>query len=891
MTPLRRFRFAFPWRSRQQISRDVDSELAFHLEMRVNELVAGGLGRAAAEARAREEFGDVEFTRRYCRTMDQRSDRSARVTDRAAEWRQDVRYALRMLSHHPAFSVAAVLTLALAVGANTAIFSVAQAVLLKPLPYGNPAALVSLSEHRSHAPAGHIQLSVPDLADYTAQQRSFTGVAAYDAYLSTIKPSHGDPTIVTAVEATANLFDVFEVPAWRGRTFHAGDDPAAAQQQVVLAYDFWRRDFGADPSVVGSTIVVGNTPHVVAGIMPPGFTISGRESIWLVADMRQDLANAAVTRKQHIMTTVARLRAGVTPAAADADLAAISARLAAQYPDVDGDYLATVEPLHQAFASRYERPIGLLFAATALILLIACVNLANLTMARSIARRGELAVRAALGAGRFRIARQLLTEALVLSLLGGALGALIAAVASRALLALNRDMLSPVFRVGFDGRVLAFALTVSVVAGAAFAVVPALSAARADLHSAVRSQGRSDTGGESAGRVRRTLITAQVALAAILLVGAGLLIRSFAATLRVQPGLSTDHVLSAQVRIDGPRYDSATVINAFYSRVLDEIRQAPGVEAAGAVMVLPFQGYGMSNTTMTAPDMALDPNSLPDVGYRMMRGDAFKVLRIPVLEGRVFNDDDRADGPSVAVLDETAAKLYFPGQGAVGKQVHIGPDPAAPPQTVIGVVGDVHDYRLDQAPVPMIYDDGPQNAWWRTFSIVVRTRGDPASAAATVRRAVHDADPEAALRNVTPLDAVMAESLAPGRFVLAVTGSFAALALLLAAVGIYGTLAFLVNSRQREFGVRLALGATGRNVVMLVLRQGLAWTVVGLVLGLGMAALGGRLLSGLLFGVTPLDPVTYLMVLGAVASVALAACLVPAWRAMGVDPVVSMRGE
>ncbi len=746
MTPSRRFRFAFPWRSQQQIGRDVDAELAFHLEMRVNELIATGLQRDAAQRRARDEFGDVEFTRRYCRDMDHRRDRGMRVADRVAEWRQDVRYALRTLAHHPGFSAAAVLTLALAIGANTAIFSVARAVLLKPLPYGDPGALIALSEHRSHFPAEHMQLSIPDLADYTAQQRSFTGVAGFDAYLSTIKPPHGDPTIVNAVEATANLFDVYRVAAWRGRTFHATDDPGSAQQMVVLAYDFWQRDLGADPSVVGTTILVGNTPHQVVGIMPRGFTVNGHESIWLVADLSGDLANAVVTRKQHIMTVVARLKPGLTLPAANADVAAIAARLATQYPDADGAYGAAVEPLHQAFASQYQRPIGLLFAATALILLIACVNLANLTMARSIARRAELAVRAALGAGRFRIARQLLTESLVLALLGGALGAVLAAAATRGLLALNTGMLSPMFTVGFDGRVLAFALLVSAGAGVAFAVFPAFHAARADLHSAVRSQGRSDTGGESAGRVRRMLITAQVALAVVLLVGAGLLMRSFAAMLEVPPGLATDHVLSAQVRIDGPRYDSAAVLNGFYSRVLDEIRGAPGVESAGAVMVLPFQGYGMSNTTMTAPDMALDPHSLPDVAYRIMRGDAFKVLRIPVLEGRVFNDGDRADDPAVAVLDETAAKMYFPGQSAVGKQVHIGPNPAAPPQTVIGVVGDVHDYRLDQAPVPMIYDDGPQNAWWRTFSIVVRTRGDPASAAATVRRAVHDADPDAALR-------------------------------------------------------------------------------------------------------------------------------------------------
>ena len=525
-----------------------------------------------------------------------------------------------------------------------------------------------------------------------------------------------------------------------------------------------------------------------------------------------------------------------------------------------------------------------------LILLIACANLANLTLVAEHRARGpRLAVRAALGAGRVRIARQLLTESVVLSVIGGALGVVIAAVATRALLALNPDVLPAVFHVGFDGRVLAFSAGRLDRHRRRVGLAPAVAAARADLHSALKDRGRGGTAGRATDRLRRGLVVAQVGLAVMLLVGAGLLVRSFREVVSVHLGYDPDHVMTAQLRVDGARYDSSAAVNRFYDDVLAALGRAPGVVAAGASMYLPAQGREFS--TMFVEGASAYSGQPPDIGYTMVRGDWFRALRIPLIAGRTFDETDLPDGPRVATINEAAARAYFPKGNAVGSRVRIGPNPRAAPVTIVGVVGDMRDASNSTAPAPTIYDDARQNTWWPSLSLVVRTTGDPLVAMPAIRAAVRAADPTLALRDVVTLDEVIGESLSARRFALGLAACFAALALLLAAVGIYGVLAYTVNARTREFGVRLALGATAADVMRLVLRQGLGWSLAGLAFGIAGALAFGRLLAGSLYGVEATDTATFVSVALGLGLVVVLACIVPATRATRVDPIDSLRSE
>ncbi|MEO8452537.1 MAG: ABC transporter permease [Gemmatimonadota bacterium] len=881
--------FQFPWRSRGAIAREVDAELAFHIDARVTALQAEGLGADEARRQAEAEFGDLEFTRRYCRDLDERSERKIRLADRLAEWQQDAKYAWRTLRRSPGFAAVSILTLALGIGANTAIFSVARAVLLKPLPYREPGALVSLFERPIDKPDARWSLSAPNFADYRERQHTLSGVAAYYQRLATWRVGSSDPEIVIAMRVTANLFDVLGVPAWRGRTFTAGDDAASASSKVILSFKFWQHDLGADSAIVGRTITLYNQAYTVVGVMPRGFAVTGEESMWIPLDLSDDLARAAITRKQRFFNTVARLKPGVTFETARADLFGISRRLQTEYPEANSGYLSSLVPLHETMAANLKQPVLLLLGAAALILLIACANLANVTLSRSVSRSGEMAVRAALGAGRGRLARQLLTESVLLSVAGGGLGVMLAMVATRALLALNPTTLGGVFEVGIDGRVLLFSALVSVGTGVLFGLAPAIAAARSDLHGALKDRGRGGTGGHAGERLRHGLVVAQMGLAVMLLIGAGLLVRSFREITNVDLGYDPDHVLTAQLRVDGARYDSAAAVNQFYDGVLAEIARAPGVVATGAAMYAPAQGKEYS--TMFVEGSGTDPARLPSIAYNMVRGDYFKALKIPIVAGRTYNESDTPAGPEVAIINEAAAHRFFPKGDAVGRHVRVGPNPNVPWKTIVGVVGDMRDAANWVAPEPTIYDNSRQQTWWGSLSVVVRTTGDPESAVPLLRRAVKAGDPTLALRDVATLDQVIGTSLAGRRFALGLAASFAGLALLLAAIGIYGVLAYSVTSRTREFGVRLALGAPRQSVLMLVLRQGLGWSLIGLAVGVGGALAGGRLLAGMLYGVQPIDLATYLTVAAGLLIVVTIACLVPAARATSVDPLTSTRAE
>lgn len=880
----------FPWRSRTEIARDVDAELAFHLAMRVSELVATGVGADEARRRAQDEFGDIEFTRAYCRRVDERTDQETRTADRLDEWWRDVRYAWRTLWRAPGFTVVSLITLALAIGANTAIFSVTEAVLLKPLPFGDPGALVVMQENWPGHPTDNTPTSPPNFVDYRAQQRSFTGMAAFTwGHPGTWQPANGDPVGITALPVSAAFFAVLQVPALVGRTFATGDDTPGHDLKAVISYGFWQRAFSADRAAVGRNFLVNGRSYELLGVMPRGFTFGYNEDLWLPLDLSDDLANAEITRKQHWINTIDRLKPGVSIDAARADFLAISHRLAKQHPAADSGRVALLTPFHDQATRNLKQALLLLLAGAGMVLLIACANLANLTLSRTTGRRGEMAVRAALGAGRGRLVRQLLIESTMLSVLGGTLGLGLATLGTRLLLALNPDTLTGWFTVGIDGGVLLFSVALSIGTGILFGIIPAFDASRTDLNRALRDGGRGASGGRGGPRMRRALVVAQVGLAVVLLVGAGLLIRSFGELMRVRLGFDESHVLTAQLRASGQRYDSATAVNTLFDRVIDAIRGAPGIVAVGAATSLPTQGR--PGSTLRVVGEPVDENNLPEVGYVAVRGDYFKAMGIVIKAGRSYGPADAPGSPKTVLLNEAAVHAFFPKGGAIGRQIRIGPDPKSEPMQVIGIVGDLRDEQLDLPSKPMLYANHRQEAWDLTMDIAIRTSGDPMTAVFLLRRAVKAADPTLALREIKSMAGVVGSGLAGRRFALGLISCFAVVALLLAGVGIYGVLAYMVTSRTREFGVRLALGATTGSVLRLVVRQGLEWSALGLALGIGGAIAGGRLLARSLYHVATIDAATDISVTMVLLVVVVVACLIPGARATRVDPIASMRAE
>jgi predicted permease len=882
--------FRFPWRSRRQIAAEVESELAFHLGMRAAALEAQGMARDVAEAQARAEFGDVEFTRDYCRTQDEAGERVMQWSDRLESTWYDVRHAVRSLWRTPGFTAIVVFTIALVLGANTAVFSAVHALLLRPLPYGDPDALVTVMDS-SYAGTfiGAAPLSPPDYIDYRTQQHTFTDIAGYSDATETWLPADGDPELIRAALVTENMFNVLRAVPRVGRTLIPSDGAPDAANVVVISSTFFERALGGNPARIGETLLLDGQATRVVGVMPPGFTLGRRADLWIPLDLRADLGNPNRTRKQHWLHGIGRIRPGVSARAATEDLALISKRLALAYPDADGNSVAVTQSLRSWLIGSVGNGLGLLQGAALLVLLIACANIANLTLSRALDRRRDMAVRAALGSGRARLIRQVLTESILVAAMGGILGIALAYAATRWLLALDANALPALYPVSVDGTVLCVGAVLALGTGLLSSLAPAFAVSRLDLQQALKDGGRGSSGGHAVERARRALVVVQVALAVTLLVGAGLLVRSFRALDAVSPGFDPDGVLTAELSVKGTRYDTATAVNRFYDDALGELARTPGVVLVGAASTLPTRGD--VGTSMRIEGQINDESKLPDMGYVAVRGDYFRALRIPLLAGRFFDaSDGDSAAPSVAVINATALHKYFP-DGAIGRRIHIGPSPTGPAITIVGIVGDVHARGPGDPVRPTLFAYHRQQAWQTSLSVVARTHGDPIALTGALRRAIHDADPTVAIHDVATLKGVTSEVLAPRRFALALVAGFAVLALILAVVGIYGVLAYLVAGRRREFGVRLALGATQRSVVLLVLRQGLLWVAIGLAAGLVAANAERMLLAASLYGVTAGDPVTYVAVTLLLLAVATVACLIPAVRATRVDPVVAMRAD
>jgi putative ABC transport system permease protein len=803
---------------------------------------------------------------------------------------QDLRYAARRLASSPGFAAAALLTLALGIGANSAIFSVVDGVLLRPLPFREPDRLVRLYTHGAGAPPSEI--SAPDFMSLREQSGVFTDVAAYTESNATLTGT-GEPESLKGLWVSAGFFRVLGVSPVLGRGFVPDANLPGHAREVVLSYGTWRDRFGSDARVLGRTLMLNGVQRTVVGVMPEGFAYPSDRQLWIPIPYDSSFsASASTNRRAEYLDAVGRLKPGVSLARAQSAVATVAARLRREYPETNTGVEATVLGLHEATVGDVRMPLLVLLGAVGFVLLIACVNVANLLLARMAARESEIAVRAALGAGRGALVRQLLTENLLLGVLGGTLGLLLAHWGVAALVSLRPQDIPRLDAVGLDGRAVAFTGAVSLLTSVLVGIFPALKATRPDLAASLREGGRGGGAGRAATRLRGTLVVAEVAMAVVLLAGAGLLIRSFVQLQRVDPGFRPDGVVSFDLTLPRAAYPEDAQVGAFHAALLGRIREMPGVKSAGAVSAIPMGG---SKTNITFDVVGRAPakqGEEPSMDVRLATADYVRTMGIPVLRGRAFDTRDRAGSAPVVLLNQAAARRFFAGEDPLGRRIELGwtRDGVAVGGEVVGVVGDVREDALEHGAEPEIYIAAAQVPP-PSMNVVVRAAGDPAALAPALRREVRAMDANLPLRSLRTVDRVLAESVARPRFYMLLLAVFAGVALLLAAIGIFGVMAYSVSQRTREIGIRMALGAEPRAVLRNVV--GGAMSLVGVGLGVGILAAFAvtRILQGLLFEVTPADPVTYLAVSTTLAAVALGAGYLPARTATRVDPMVTLRHE
>jgi len=879
-------------------NRDVDAEVAFHLETRAAELIASGMPEHEARAQARREFGDIEGARRYMGRMAGRLETSRRRRQTLAELRQDVVYALRRLRAAPTFALAAILTLALGIGANTLIFSVVNAVVLEPLPFPAPEQLyAAYSANRS---AGLLQspVSAVDLDDWRAQREQIADLGGYwyaegSSGLDLI--GRGRPQRLSATFIEPGFFPALGVQPLHGRLPREDELVRGGPDRVVvLSHRFWMREFGGDPAIVGTALPLENESLQILGVLPPSFRFpADGVDVYVPYSTLPDSAIPRL-RPVRVLSVVARARPGVSEDQVRAELAAITGRLAQQYDEDRSWDAATVVPLADVVTGPVRDGLFVLFGAVALVLLLACVNVAGLQLARAGGRRREIGVRLALGAGRGRIVRQLLTESLLLSALGGGLGVVLATGGLRGVLTLAAGQLPRAAGVTIDTTVLVFALAISLAAGVVFGVVPAWRIARGDAQAALRDGGRGVAGSRH-HRVRVALVVAEVAVAMMLVVGAGLLGKSFLVLLDEDPGFRPNGLLAVQFTIDADRHATSgggpTVENAgrpytvFYQEILEAARRLPGVVAAGAVKDPPFGGNG-ERWQFTVPGRVVPAGEDEPSAAAIHVSDGYFGTIGARVEGREFTPADRAGAPFVFVVNEAFARRFFPGGRAIGRTIRVGRSDVE----IVGVVNDIRQVAIAEPAQPTIYVHNLQNSRVKT-TLVVRTDGDPAALAPAVRDAIWALDPMQSITNVFTFDDAMSRAVARPRLLVVLLGAFGALGLVLGAVGLYGIIAALVSERRREIGVRLALGARPADVLRMMVRRGLGLAVIGGVIGLAGAALVSRFLTSVLYGVDPLDPATFVAMTAVLLAVAAVASWIPARRGARLDPVETLRAE
>jgi predicted permease len=864
--------------------RSMDAELRHHLDLETEALVARGMGPEDARDAARRRFGSVALVKDDCR-----ESWGMRALDMLG---QDVRFALRNLRKYRSYTAIVLLTLGLGIGANTAIFSVVHAVLLRPLPYAHGDRLVELRQQATKIGVASAGVSVKEIDDYRAQTDALDAVVEYHQ-MSFNMLGRGEASRVQTGVVSANFFDVLGVAPMLGRTFRADDDSKNAPAVLVLSYAYWQNSLGGDPGIVGRTFELNDRVHTVVGVLPPipQFPHSDPpDDVYMPPSACPFRSNPQTieNRNARMLTAIGRLKPGATLERAQNDLAVVIGRLSAQYPDSYNTKNTGFQTLPFSVPdelTRQARPTLLvLLAVTGFVLLLVAANIANLALARVIGRERELALCSALGAGRGRIARQLLTESTLLAVTGGALGLLVGWLVRDLLVAFTARFTPRAGEIAIDGAVLAFTFAVSVFTGLLFGLLPAF-ARRSD--SSLQDTGHRTVGSRRLG-ARNALIVAQVAISFVLLVGAGLLVRSFIKLQRVDAGFHTDRVLTALVSLDFVRYATPISRQAFYRSVLEKASAEPGAALAALGITAPLDQAAPFLGGFIVEGQAADEKAVRRVDFKFASPNYFKTIGMTLLSGRAFTDADDAAAPPVAIVNLSMARHNFPDVDPIGR--HISVDRGRTWMTIVGLVNDTHDYGLNEAPIDEVYrafaQTSPLNA-----TLLVRTAVDPESFARRVPALVHEVDARQPVSRIRTLESIRSHSLAPPRLTAMLVALFAGVALIITAAGIAGVVSFSVNQRTTEIGVRMALGAPRSSVMRMIVRQGLTPVTLGLVSGLALALAMTRVVAQMLFGVEATDPMTYAAVIAVLTAVAATACLVPARRAAAIDPMQALRAD
>ncbi len=854
-----------------------------HIQQLTNEAMAAGMTEVQARATALREFGAVEQIKEECR--------DTRRVRWIQDFVQDLRYGVRMLRQSPAFTAVAVVTLALGIGANTAIFSIVDAVLLRSLPYRDPHQLVLMSDVPLDRPDALSAISYRDFTECRAQSHVFSQMAG-NAFHDLTLTSAGEPAIVNTADVTPEIFPLLNAKPLLGRTLLPEDGKPGAAAVAVLSEDLWRSRFGSNPGLIGQSIALDMRSFTVAGVLPASFRYpegAPRQDVWI--SIMQDPLFGPLTSQPgvRLVGVMGRLKPGVCLAKAQAEMNTLGARLAKEFPAEDSGLTIRIRPYRQAVVGNLKPALLILLSAVGLLLLIACANIANLLLSKATSRGREMAVRIALGASRARMVRQLLTESALLGLLGGVAGLLLAAWAVWSLQPFLPSEVVQISSIHVGGPVLMFALWLSLAAALVFGLAPALMATPSNLQTNLK-EGGERTGQRGGQHVRSFLAIAEISLAMVLLVAGGLLIRSFALVTSVNPGFDPNNVTEAEVSLPQFQYSTPQQWTAFSQELLTRLHAQPGFEDSALAAPLPVDRQGQATFAFRiVGNPPLPPGKSTTANYATVSPGYFHVMRIPLLRGRFFDEHDSPSNPNVAIVSETLARRYFPNQDPIGRQMRFGfPPNVNVPREIVGVAGDVRDVALSQKPGPQMYVPFAQAPLYGG-EVVVRTSLSAASVAASIRQAVHTIDKDLPVTDVASFPDMLGQSVSRERFRTFLLGSFSAIALVLAAVGIFGVISYSASQRTHEIGIRMALGAQRRDVLHLILGQGAKLALLGLGIGAVLALLLTRLIASLLYSVSPTDPLTFGAVAIVMLGVAVTACYIPARRAMRVDPMVALR--